>query len=105
MKTRGSERLRSIDGLIGADEMEFKVLEIRDRGTFIAAMAIRMQSNDPMQDYYLRRCGFPADGSSIMLMVLYDGKATNDPYEWEALGKGPRTMPVSHNWIIDHFDE
>ena len=26
--------------------------------------------------------GYPEDGSSIMLMCLYDGRATNDPYFW-----------------------
>ena len=85
--------------------IESKVLEIRDRGTHIPALAIRMLGTNPTQAYYFRRCGYPPDGSSIMLMRLYDGKATNDPYEWEALRMGPRTMPVAHNWIIDHYRE
>ena len=37
-------------------------------------------------------------------MALDDGRATNDPYEWVARGMGERTMPVAHNWIIEHFD-
>jgi len=85
--------------------MTTKVLEIRDEGAFIAALAIRMTGDNPIQNYYFWRCGYPSDGSSIMLMMLYDGKATNDPYEWRALGMGPRTLPVAHDWIIDHFDE
>jgi hypothetical protein len=85
--------------------IESKVLEIRDEGTFIGALAIRMLGTTPTQTYYLRRCGYPADGSSIMLMVLHDGRATNDPYEWPSLGKGVRTMSNAHNWIIDHYDK
>ena len=85
--------------------IESKVIEIRDRGTMIAALAIRMLGTNPVQQYYFRRCGYPADGTSIMLMMLSDGKATNDPYSWGELRMGPRTMPVAHNWIIDHYDE
>ena len=85
--------------------IESKVLEIRDAATRIDALAIRMKGCNPIQQFYFRCCGYPEDGTSIMLMVLYTGKATNDPYEWESLGLGPRTMPVAHDWIINHFDE
>ena len=82
--------------------IETKVLEIRDSGTFIAALAIRNKGANPVQQFYFDRCGFPEDGSSITLMGLYDQRATNDPYGWSGAG---RTMPVAHHWIIDHFDE
>lgn len=69
-------------------------------------MAIRMLAENDVQAYYLHtHAGYPPDGSSIMLMKLYDGKATNDPYEWESLGMGKRTMGVAHDWILKHFDE
>jgi hypothetical protein len=86
--------------------IESKIIEIRDVATRIDALAIRMCGGvNAIQNYYFRSSGYPEDGSSIMLMVLYTGKATNDPYEWESLGLGPRTMPVAHNWILDHFSE
>jgi hypothetical protein len=85
--------------------IESKVLEVRDVATRIDALAIRMKGCNPIQHYYFRCCGYPEDGSSIMLMKLYDGKATNDPYEWPAITGDQRTMPVAHNWIIHHFDE
>ena len=85
--------------------IESKVLEIRDAATRIDALAIRMKGCNPIQNYYFRCCGYPEDGSSIMLMKLYDGKATNDPYEWPAIAGDRRTMPVAHMWIINHFDE
>ncbi len=86
-------------------QIESKVLEVRDSGTFIAVLAIRMAGVNPVQEYYFRRCGYPEDGSSVMLMCLYDGKATNDLYEWASLGMGPRTMPNAHNWILGHYDQ
>jgi hypothetical protein len=81
-----------------------KTLEIRDKGTHIAALAIKMLADNPVQAYYIHeRSGYPRDGSSIMLMCLHDGRATNDPYEWQTLRMGPRTMPTAHNFIIDNF--
>jgi hypothetical protein len=99
------ERKEMQDPAFVTAQIESKVLEIRDRGTFIAALAIRMLGANPTQAYYFRRCGYPADGSSIILMVLYDGKATNDAWEWASLGKGTRTMRVAHGWILDHYTE
>jgi len=86
--------------------MTCKVIEIRDRGTHIEAMAIRMKADNPNQVYGIHeRSGHPVDGSSIVLMHLDSLKATNDPYEWPSLGMGPRTMVEAHNFIIDYFDE
>ena len=64
-----------------------------------------MVADNPMQYWYFHNCGYPQPPQppSIMLMVLYTGKATNDPYEWESLGLGPRTMPAAHLYIIEHY--
>lgn len=39
-----------------------KLLEIRDAGTFIPAMAIKICANDSKDDYLLRRAGFGLSG-------------------------------------------
>ncbi len=86
--------------------MTFKVVEIRDEGTCILALAIQMQASSEILAYYVHtRSCYPRDGSSIMLMILMDGRATSDPYQWVDLHMGPRTMPVAHNWIIEHYEE
>lgn len=86
--------------------MKIKILEIRDEGTEIAVAAIQMLAENVGQAFYVHgRCGHPKDGSSIVVMCLDDMRATNDPYEWASLGKGPRTLPVAHDYIIDHFVE
>jgi len=88
--------------------MKTKLLEIRDSGTCILALAIQMMSLRPdgVTHWFLHyRSGYPADGSSIMLMRLSDGKATNDPHSWPSLGMGRRTMGNAHNWIINHWAE
>jgi hypothetical protein len=85
--------------------MRMKVLEVRDDGTFISVLAIKLSADDPIQAYYLYdRCGYPCGGEAIGLVVLDDFRGANDPIEWESRGFGPRTMPVAHDWIYGNFD-
>jgi len=87
--------------------MKAKALEIRDTGTFIAALAVDMNPDGELwavgeaQRYLLRRCGYACDGRPNIVLTRLDGngKATNDPYEW-----GGRTWPVAHNHIIENWD-
>jgi len=98
-----------------------KALEIRDKGTFIAALAVDMNPGLPYPEngsmseselsnslsahnartYLLRRCGYPCDGRPNVIVTRLDGsgKASNDPYSW-----GGRTWPIAHNYIIDHWE-
>ena len=82
--------------------MKAKCLEIRDEGTFIAALAIDINPDNEGQIYLMRRVGYPCDGQPNVILTRLDGngKATNDPYAW-----GGRTWPTAHNFIIDHWDE
>lgn len=83
-----------------------KMIEIRDSMTCIAAMAIQMladETRDPNEYRFLRREGYPPDGSSITLMRLADQKATNDPYEWPSITRDARTMPTAHDYIIRNW--
>jgi hypothetical protein len=91
--------------------MKSKALEIRDKGTFIPALAVDMNpvsvdsygsaNASDAQRYLLRRCGYPCDGRPNVVLTRLDGngQATNDPYAW-----GGRTWPNAHNWIIDHWE-
>lgn len=91
--------------------MQVKCLEIRDKGTFIAALAVDMNpgmigGSDPdtwtNRRYLLRRCGYACDGEPNIILARLDGggQATNDPYEW-----GDRTWSVAHKHIIEHWAE
>lgn len=87
--------------------MQAKALEIRDEGTFIAALAVDMNPEDHDSDkhgqrYLLRRCGYACDARPNIILTRLDGggNATNDPYAW-----GGRTWPVAHKYIIEHWTE
>lgn len=87
--------------------MKALTLEIRDRSTFIAALAVDMNPEVELNDagraqrFLLHRVGYPCDyRPNVMLTKLAgDGSAaSNDPYSW-----GGRTMAVAHKFIIEHW--
>lgn len=94
--------------------MQVKLLEVRDRATFIPVICIDMNPElarvpdlESMlkQKYLLRRCGYPCNGyPNIALGYLRaDGEPFwNDPYGWS---DGSRTIRVAHDYIIDHWEE
>ena len=71
-----------------------KLLEIRDRGTFIAALAIQVSGDD---GYLMRRAGFQSP--MVYLIALATERACYDPYNW-----GNRTMANAHRHIEQEFD-
>ena len=90
-------------------QLESRLIEIRDEGTCIPAIAIRMVNTVHIHNINAfeacewlihTRSGYPENGSGIVLMRLSDQKATVDPYEW-----GGRTMPAAHHYVCEHFDE
>lgn len=80
--------------------MKTKVLEIRDEGTCIPALAIQMVAANEIEDKYLWRCGYPRGSHGIVLMHLGDQRASSDAYWW-----GNRTMQAAHLYIEEHWPE
>lgn len=74
---------------------EIKLLEIRDDGTFIPAMAIQVSGDD---GYLMRRAGFGAP--MIYLVALSVAQCQYDPYGWSRA----RTMPVAHEHIANNWE-
>ena len=81
--------------------METKILEVRDRMTFIAVLAIKTAPANEVQNYYLRRSGWSESFDDVLLMRLdaQDGKVTADPFEQKG-----RTMHEAHQYIRREFD-
>lgn len=83
-----------------------KLIEIRDRATFIPAIAIRLDPANEAERYLLARVGYgrePEQQRAYVLLTKADGSgpAHCDPYEW---GQS-RTMCVVHKFLVEHFDE
>jgi len=80
--------------------MEHKILEIRDRITYISVLAIKMEPADEVEEYYLRRDGYSRERVTLMRL---DTQTTHvNVYDW---GVCCRTMQVAHEYIETHFDE
>jgi hypothetical protein len=82
-----------------------KMLELRDKGTFIPLLCVDMNPDinddgDLIKNQYwlLRRCGHACDKQPniILTRLSGDGKASNDPYAW-----GDRTFSIAHKYIIE----
>jgi hypothetical protein len=82
--------------------MIVKAVEIRDRNTFIPAIAIKVVAANEGQRYLLRRAGYALNGETIILVRLTDCGASCDVYEWPG---DTRTMRTAHVWLEAHFDE
>lgn len=78
--------------------MQTKILEIRDRATFISVLAVSMVSMDDVQRYFLSRAGYGDTRLLVMVVRMSAGAAEYDPYSW-----GGRTMPVAHKFIEENF--
>lgn len=92
--------------------METKLFEIRDSGTFMPCMAIRLTWECQEERWLLRRAGFSAEGIStnglngaekyILFHPLCSDQITYDAYNWN---RGARTVPLAHKYVIDNWNE
>ena len=89
--------------------MKTKAFEIRDKGTFIPAVGILMQSDDGAEHFLLRRAGFSCQREKGMprdvLLCRMEAagiirNATYDEFSW-----GDRTFFIAHKYIREHWDE
>lgn len=83
--------------------MNTKTFEIRDRGTCIPALAVKLEPACEKDRRLLRRAGFSLDSdhpTSVLLTRLEPGLATYDPFGWN-----DRTMSVAHQYIEQRFDD
>lgn len=83
-----------------------KTIEIRDAGTFIPALAVKLEPTNEQDRYLLGRSGYgttperQAEYVVLMRLAGGTGQATCDPYEWDT-----HTMMQAHAWLLGHFDE
>lgn len=83
--------------------MTCKTIEIRDRGTFVPALLVRLDPTDERDLYLLARCGFgnTAEAQREYVLLINLAKAPYDPY-----GHGPaRTLGLAHRHVLAHFDD
>ena len=96
--------------------MDVKMIEIRDRATFIPAIAIRLRNRTPREFYLLRRAGYSREQIGgpeeipgklahglepyVLLMKADGDRVQYDPYSW-----ADRTFRTAHMHLIEHWHE
>lgn len=81
-----------------------RTLEIRDRGTFIPVLAIKILCENVHERFLFARAGYginPNKWHGIILIKLATAECANDIYEWTC----SRTMREGHKYIQAHFSE
>jgi hypothetical protein len=79
--------------------MKTKLFEIRDRGTFMLAMATLAKSDDRHERYLLSLSGFGHVSPLVVLHFLERNEGHWDPYHWR-----DRTMSTAHKYIQQNWD-
>lgn len=84
-----------------------KTFEIRDAGTFIPVLAVKLIPLLEKDRYLLSRAGFGRSAEEQADYVLLcrisggGGNCQSDYYEWGGAG---RTFQQAHKYISEHFD-
>jgi len=86
--------------------METKTLEIRDEGTFMPILAIRLSSRNEAERYLLSRAGYgqtTEDHRSYVGLANIEGgrgQFSTDQYKWGTT----RTLQIAHKYIRDNWE-
>jgi len=83
------------------NSLDVKIIEIRDRATFIPAMAVRMMGDNPKERWLLDRAGYDqrTDRPVIVLCQIDGGddlEGQCDQLRWRS---SLRTMQIAHNYL------
>lgn len=84
-----------------------KTFEIRDAGTFIPVLAVKLIPGCEADRYLLSRAGYgrhPDDQAQYVLLCQISGgfgRCSSDPYEWGGIA---RTYAQAHAYISENFD-
>jgi len=85
--------------------MKVKTFEIRDKMTFIPALAIKLEPYHEADRYLLARAGFgirPDEQGRYVLLIRLEGlECQYSPDNWRG---SARTMPEAHRYIVQTFD-
>ena len=90
--------------------MDVKLFEVRDSGTFIPVMAIRLTYRDSVERFLLHRAGYANEQTAphsehqpyIVLWPLIGGHCTYDCFDWPGRA---RTYPQAHRWLISNWNK
>lgn len=85
--------------------INFKILEIRDEGTFIPAIAFQLGSTNEAERYLCARAGFGKDNESHQAYIFLTDLNCKKGINYNAFDWGDRTYHVAHLHIKQNWEE
>ncbi len=84
--------------------MDVKTFEVRDEGTFIPCIAIRLNPATEADRYLISKAGYGQDAETQGEYVIFgrlqaESEFQHDPFKW-----GNRTMQIAHDHAATFFD-
>lgn len=85
------------------NQYNIRVVEIRDRATFIPALAIKLVPANPEERVLFKEIGYHSVSNPciILMSLALPSHAARYSGDWRGAA---RTMPVAHKWIEDNWD-
>jgi hypothetical protein len=82
--------------------MQVKLFELRDRGTLVPVVAIKIESRNEGEHYLLRRSGYELPSDLVLMAGLNaPDRITYDPHDWGGNG----TRATAHDYIQKNWDK
>jgi len=76
--------------------VEAKFVEVRDSGTFIPALAVKVQDDGSDDAYLARRGGWGVEGGVLLARLIPEDVGRQSAWSAFDWGSNPRTMQVAH---------
>lgn len=78
-----------------------KLLELRDRATFVPVLCVAAFSDEEAERYLLGRVGFRSQAGRLVIIMtpLICGRKA----EWDPVAWGDRTLQTCHRYISDNW--
>lgn len=84
--------------------MEVKTFEVRDAGTFIPCIAIRLNPATEKDRYLIGRAGYGQSAEEQGEYVIFGRLEAESEFHFDAFAWGNRTMQTAHHHVSTHFD-
>lgn len=84
--------------------MEVKTFEVRDAGTFIPCIAIRLNPATEKDRYLIGRAGYGQHAEDQREYVIFGRLQAESEFQHDSFAWGNRTMQTAHHHVSTHFD-
>lgn len=83
--------------------MEVKTFEVRDDGTFIPCIAIRLNPATEKDRYLIGRAGYGQSAEEQGEFVIFGRLSADSIFQYDAFSWDNRTMKKAHEYVAENF--